>query len=237
MFNDDKKVIGIIGAMKSEIEALKLKLTDAKSVTYSGIEYVYGDMYGKHVVAAQCGIGKVFAAVCAQTMILKFNTEKLINIGVGGSLTSGLDIADVAIAESVVQHDMDTSAIGDPVGLISGINVVNIYSDKAIVDGIEASAKKLGINYRRGVIASGDCFVASKERKQKIVDNFDAIVCEMEGAAIGHVCYINQVPFCVLRAISDNGDENADNDYMVSMEKASKVALRLIDDYIRDEEK
>lgn len=228
MFNDkERKIIGIIGAMKSEVDALKEKIIDAQTITISGVEFVYGQFGNVNIVAAMSGIGKVFAAICAQTMILTFKPELVINIGVGGALQSGLNIADAAIAESVVQHDMDTTPIGDPLGLISGINIVNIPCSADFVDRMEKCAKELGINFKRGVIASGDCFVNDKAKKQSIVDNFDAIVCEMEGASVGHVCYVNNIEFGVLRTISDNGDENSGNDYFESLEKASNAALEI----------
>lgn len=228
MFTDnERKTIGIIGAMKSEVDALKERIIDAQAITISGVEFVYGQFGNVNVVAAMSGIGKVFAAICAQTMILTFKPELVINIGVGGALQSGLNIADAAIAESVVQHDMDTTPIGDPLGLISGINIVNIPCSADFVDRMEKCAKELGINFKRGVIASGDCFVNDKAKKQSIVDNFNAIVCEMEGASVGHVCYVNKVEFGVLRTISDNGDENSGNDYFDSLEKASNAALEI----------
>ena len=234
LFKGKKRTIGVIGAMDAEINALKERIENAKTVEYSGITYVCGDLGDTHVVAAKCGIGKVFAAVCAQTMILEFKPDEIINIGVGGSLTKELDIGDVAIADSCVQHDMDTSAVGDPVGLISGINIINIPGDRDIADRFSAVAERLGINAKRGVIASGDCFVNSTKKKQAIADAFDAIVCEMEGAAIGHVCYINKVKYCVVRAVSDNGDEDSGKDYMESLKKASESALALMFGYIED---
>ena len=234
-FTGERKITGIIAAMKAEIEDLKSRIEDPRTVEISGVSYVYGRMGDLDVVAAQCGIGKVFAAICAQTMIITFKPDQIINIGVGGALAPGMQIGDVAIADSCVQHDMDTSAVGDPVGLISGINIVNIPGDTGIADKLEEAAKKQGLNARRGVIASGDCFVSSSEKKKWIADTFNAVVCEMEGAAIGHVCYVNKLPYCVIRAVSDNGDENSGNDYMASLEKASQAALKLIYEYLKGE--
>ena len=231
-FNGERKVIGVIAAMKSEIDDLKTRIKDQKTAVFSGITYVYGRLGENNIVAAQCGIGKVFAAVCAQTMILEFKPDEIINIGVGGSLTGKLDIGDIAIADSCVQHDMDTTAVGDPPGLISGINIINIPGDSEIADRLEAVAKEQGIKALRGVIASGDCFVNSSEKKKAIADAFDAIVCEMEGAAIGHVCYINNVKYCVVRAVSDNGDEDSGKDYMACLEKASASAQKLMVGYL-----
>ena len=125
---------GIIGAMKIEVETIKALMENKKSEVISGVEYIAGTLHGKEIVIAVCGIGKVAAAMCAQTMILKYAPERIINTGVGGSLSEKLAIGDIAVAESLVQHDMDTSPLGDPIGHISGINIVNIPCDEKVVD-------------------------------------------------------------------------------------------------------
>ena len=135
---------GIIGAMSVEVEALKAEMTDKATETVSGIEFVSGKLCGKEVVVAQCGVGKVFAALCAQTMILKYGVDRVINTGVAGSLSDKLAILDVAVATEVVQHDMDTSPLGDPVGLISGINIVKIPACKSLCDEIAEAAEANG---------------------------------------------------------------------------------------------
>lgn len=227
------KTIGIIGAMDSEVQRLKEFISVDETVTISGIDYVCGQFEGKKVIIAKSGVGKVFAGICAQTMIITFKPDMLINVGVAGSLSKDLDIADVAIANNVVQYDMDTTAVGDPLGMISGINIIYLPCDQSIVDTLSECANELRIKSKVGTIASGDSFVNSREKKKYIVDNFSAISCEMEGAAIGQVCYVNKVPFCVIRAISDNGDENSENDYFVSMTKASGVAMDLTEKYLQ----
>lgn len=231
--NSNKKIVGIIGAMKSEIESVQGMVENSKTVTISGTDYVYGEIYGVNVVVAMCGIGKVFAAMCAQTMILTFKPDVVINVGVAGALSQGLNIGDIAIADSVVQHDMDTTPVGDPLGLISGINIINFPCSSEHVKIFEDCAKELNANYEVGVIASGDCFVNGKEMKKRITDNFNAISCEMEGGSIGHVCYMNKTAFCVVRAMSDCGDENSHNDYAESLAKASDVAFKLLDLFLK----
>lgn len=232
MFKNEHKVIGIIGAMDAEVNMIKERVENPQIVTISGIDFVYGEWNGLNIVVARCGIGKVFAAICAQTLILTFHPDVVINVGVGGSLTPELDIADVAIGVSAVQHDMDTTPLGDPLGLISGINIVYLPCDEKVVEEIASCAEENGIHYKKGVITSGDRFVNSSELKKSLVENFQGIVCEMEGAAIAHVCYVNQVPCCVVRSISDNGDENSHNDYSVSLAKASAAAIRLLSTYL-----
>lgn len=219
--------IGIIGAMSVEVEALKAKMKNSSTVRVSGIDFCCGELFGKDTVVAQCGIGKVFAAICAQTMIIRFGVSHVINTGVGGTLTDKLSILDIAIADGVVQHDMDTSPIGDPIGLISGINRVVLPTSKSLARVAQSAARELGYGTMCGIVASGDQFISSRERKNFIVDNFGAICCEMEGAAIGHVCYVNGVECLIVRAISDSATGDAQMEYpqMVALAAARSQAL------------
>ena len=227
-------MIGIIAAMDSEIAAIKNEMTDKTVETVSGIEFVKGSLCGKNAVVAKCGIGKVFAAICAQTMILKYSPALVINTGVGGSLSDKLGIGDIAVATDVVQHDMDTSPLGDPVGLVSEINIVHFPADPHAANLIKASADSLGINNVTGTIASGDQFIASREKKNYIRDNFGAIACEMEGAAIGHVCYVNTTPFAVIRAISDTADDSSHMDYGEFLKLAAERSFKVVTRFVRE---
>ncbi len=215
--------IGIIGAMSVEVEALVSKLEGAEKHTVSGIDFYEGVLYGKPAVVAKCGIGKVFAVICTQTMILQFNVTHVINTGVAGTLTQRLDLLDIAIADGVVQHDMDTSPIGDPVGLISGINKIVLPTSEKMGALAERAAKELGFNFVKGIVASGDQFISSAEKKSFIADNFSAVCCEMEGAAIGHACYVNSVECLIVRAISDSATGEAKLEYP---ELVSRAAVR-----------
>lgn len=227
-------MIGIIGAMGIEIKTLKAQLENCETEVISGIEYSKGTIHEKDVVLAVCGVGKVFAAVCAQTMILKYAPDIIINTGVAGTLTDKLSIGDIAVADAVVQHDMDTTPLGDPPGLISGINVVKFPADKNICDALAEVIKAQKIPYCVGTIASGDQFLASVSVKKKITDNFGAIAGEMEGGAIGHVCYLNQVPFCVLRAISDCADGTGAENYFEFLETAATNAAGVMTEFIKN---
>ena len=226
-------MIGIIAAMNVEMESLRSYMENTEEETISGIRFVRGMLEGQEVVTAVCGIGKVFAALCAQTMILRYAPEAIINTGVAGTLTNALGIASIAVSSAVVQHDMDTSPLGDPKGLISGINVVEIPADAQLGGKILACAKEMGVNAVSGVIASGDQFVASAERKDFITGQFGAIACEMEGAAIGQVCYVNKVPFCVLRAISDSADGSSHMDYPTFVKMAAEQSVALVRRFLR----
>jgi len=221
--------IGIIGAMAVEVESLKSKIKGAVSERVSGIEFVSGELCGRSVVVAQCGIGKVFAAICAEAMIVRYGVDCVINTGVAGTLSEDIGILDIAISSGVVQHDMDTSPLGDPVGLISGINVVEFPASQRLSSLVAQAAESMGKNYKLGVIASGDQFINSKEKKSFIKDNFGAIACEMEGGAIGHVCYVNGTEFVVVRAISDNASGEADMEYPEMVKRAAAQSEALIE--------
>ena len=224
---------GIIGAMKIEVETIKALMENKKSEVISGVEYITGTLHGKEIVTAVCGIGKVAAAMCAQTMILKYAPDRIINTGVGGSLSEKLAIGDIAVAESLVQHDMDTSPLGDPVGLISGINIVNIPCDEKVVETLVKGVEALeGIKALKGVIASGDQFIADTAKKDYIKNNFNAVVCEMEGASIAQVCYTNGVPFGVVRAVSDCADGSSHMDYGEFLPMAAANAAKLIESFV-----
>lgn len=220
--------IGIICAMQSEAEAIQNALKNHETKTVGSLTFHLGTLGEKEVVLAVCGIGKVFAALCAQTMILTFSPQCLICSGVAGSLSEDLDILDVALGESVVQHDMDTSPLGDPVGLISGINVVNLPCDPHLASCLKEAAAELKIRVKEGVIATGDQFVATSEQKEKIRQNFSAIACEMEGGAIAQTAFVNHIPFACIRAISDSYTGKNEMDYMLFAEKAAKRGADLL---------
>lgn len=226
-------IIGIIGAMDIEVDSLISSMSEKTEKIISSIRFVQGKLYGKDIVIAKCGIGKVFAAICTQTMILEFAPSVIINTGVAGSLIKGFNVLDVAVATSVVQHDMDTSAIGDPKGLISGINVININTADGVTKALNNAVIELGYNVKNGVIASGDKFVSLLEDKKFINSEFNAIACEMEGASVGHVCFVNHVPFSVIRVISDG--DGAEMDYMtfapLAAEKSTKIVKKFIENY------
>ena len=227
-----KQPIGIIGAMQAEVAALIADMKAPKTEVISGVTFVSGEIEGCPVVVATCGIGKVFAAICAEAMILRYAPAMILNTGVAGTL-SDLTIGQIAIADQVVQHDMDTSPIGDPVGLLSGINRVYLPCDADMITKLCEAAVECGQTAQVGTIASGDQFVADSATKTRITAAFSAIACEMEGAAIGHVCYVNDLPFCVVRAISDGGDEAANTDYPTFLAKAAKASYQVVKAFLK----
>lgn len=230
LFNGGKiMLIGIIGAMDVEINGLKAVMNDLISETVSSVEYCRGKIYGTECIAAVAGVGKVNAAICAQTMILKYAPDMIINIGVAGGLSPELGTGDIAVADSVVEHDMDTTPLGEPAGYIGGLDRVYIDCDKTMADRLFKAASEIdGLIVRRGVIASGDQFIASSEQRSRIIDNFGAIAAEMEGASIGHVCAMSGVPFGVIRAISDGANGESPMSFPAFADMAAKNSINII---------
>ena len=206
-------MIGIIGAMQIEIDSIINLLTNTKCESFAHINFFSGKINNTDCVIALCGPGKVNAAICSQIMISKYNPQVIINIGVAGALKKNIKIGDIVLADFVVQHDMDTSSIGDARGFISGINLVTIPCSTSINEKIKSAAVQLNENIHIGIIATGDQFISNKEKLLDIKNTFKAIACEMEAGSIGHVCLVNNVDFAALKVISDNADENSSIDY------------------------
>lgn len=223
-------VIGIIGAMQIEIDNLKKSLEDSKTECISGVEFVKGKIKDVEVVAAVSGVGKVFAAICTEAMILTYKVDMVVNIGVAGTLCKELGVMNVALADQVVQHDMNTSALGDPVGLLSGINQVYIPCDAKMVSLLGKCLDDKGIHSKVGTIATGDLFMEGQQQRDKLRERFNAIAAEMEGGSIGHVCFMNKVPFAVLRSISDG--EGGAMDYAEFAQKAAKIGIEVVTEFI-----
>ena len=202
-------MIGIIGAMPVEVDKFKSQMLGVSTETISGTEFVCGTLWGHPAVVAVSGVGKVNAAICTQAMIMRYEPRFIINSGVAGGLNPELNICDTVVATSVIQHDMDTSPLGDPIGFISGLGVVDIPADPELSDKLHGAALKNGIHSILGKIVSGDQFINSREKKDFLKTTFAASACEMESAAIGHVCFKNDVPFAILRSISDNADDSS----------------------------
>ena len=225
--------IAVIGAMEPEVLGLIGEMKERAVECVSGIEVNLGKIGEKTVAVARCGIGKVFAALCAQTLILKYSPSLVINSGVGGGLAPDLKTGDIIVATDLCQHDMDTSAIGDPKGLVSGINKIYFEADERAGKLLLSEAERLGLRARGGRVATGDKFSASKEDKEKILECFSADACEMEGCAIAQVAFVNATPFAVVRAISDSADGEASVDFPTFLAESAKKSAELTKALVR----
>ena len=224
-------MIGIICALSIEADGIKNMMTDKKEITYGKIIYTSGVINGNNAVVAECGIGKVNAAMCTQIMIDRFSPKAIINSGIAGALSKELAVGDIVIARDVVQHDMDATELGDPLGQIqfNDEKRIEIPCDAELSEKLKNACTVL-INTRalQGRIATGDVFVSAKEKRLAVGNTFNAHACEMEGGAVGQVCYRNEVPFAILRSISDSIEENTAMDFMQFSQLAADNSIRVI---------
>lgn len=229
-------MIGIITAMNFELEEILGIVKNKEETVICGLPFFRGLIEDEDVVLVTCGEGKVNAARSAQIMICMYEVDCIINIGVAGSLTSDVKLGQVVIATSVVQHDYDMSLIGVPLGMIptgkrsevfpwGDRASVEIHCSEHMIEIMENAMKSIGVCYNKGIIATGDQFIADKSRKKYIRKHFKALACEMEGAAVGQVCRAADVDFIVIRTISDNADENAGTTYFQNQKKYSNERL------------
>lgn len=223
-------IIGIIGAMEDEVAQLKEMMQIEETIEYASMNFCKGILCGKEVVVVKSGIGKVNAGICAQILVDKFGAEVLINTGIAGSLEAAIDIGDMVISTDLVEHDMDASIFGDPIGQVPGMDTFSFPADSALVEKAKAANMEANPDIKTftGRIVSGDQFVSSAETKEKLVSLFQAKCTEMEGAAIAHVAYLNQVSCVIIRAISDKADNSATIDYPAFEQKAIEHSVRLV---------
>lgn len=208
-------MIGIIGAMEVEVAELKSRMENASVTKKAGMEFVTGQLFGQEAVLVRSGIGKVNAAACAQILCDCFGVTAMLNTGIAGALHPDIRIGDVVIATDALQHDMDAVAFGYAPGVIPQMPVSVFTADEALGALAEATCREdiPEIGVHRGRVVSGDQFVASREVKNRIVELFAGYCTEMEGAAIAQVAYLNEVPYMIIRAISDQADDEAGMDY------------------------
>lgn len=222
-------MIGILCALDKEIELLLENIENAQTHRKCGYDYVVGTLRGKQVVLSKCGVGKVNAAVCCQTMLLTWPVRLVLNSGVAGALREPLEIGDICIARDLVQHDVDTSAVGDPIGFVSTVNQTYFRCAEWAVSEIVKVAQTLeGVRAIPVRIASGDQFVCDQQVKDRIVRLFDASAVEMEGGAIAQVCFINGVDCAVIRTISDSSSGKHHMEYREFMPMAASTSANVV---------
>jgi len=219
--------IAIMGAMPEEIEPIISKLENLKKTQYAANTYYEGAYNGQELVVAYSKIGKVFATLTATSLIEKFNCDTLLFSGVAGAISPDLKIGDLIIADGLCQHDLDITAFGHPYGYVPEGEVC-IPTDVALRNIAKEVAKEKGLKLVEGVIATGDQFVANPERKDWIGETFKAHALEMEGASVAVVCSSLEVPFFILRAISDSADMDASFNFDEFLESSAKISADFI---------
>lgn len=223
------KTIGIIGAMEVEVAILKEKMEDVRIIKKASMDFYEGILAGKKVVVVRSGIGKVNAGICAQILADVFSVDAIINTGIAGSLNKNINIGDIVLSTDVVQHDMDATGFGYRKGQIPQMPVFFFNADDNLRILAAEVCKEVNpdIQVFEGRIASGDQFVCDQDVKNRIVSEFSAYATEMEGAAIGQAAYLNEIPFLVVRAISDKADGSAQMDYSEFEKAAVDHSVRL----------
>lgn len=227
------KHIGIIAAMSEEIASIKKLMVDVSVKNIYELEFTIGTIHSKNVVLVKCGVGKVNAARTTQILIDNFDLEYVINVGTAGGLNEKIEIGDVVIAEKLVQHDFDITAGGHEKGYISDTGTY-FYSDEELVNKSKKIIENMNENFKAitGLIATGDIFVQEIKVKDRIKEEFDADCTEMEGAAIAQVCYLDKIPFIVIRSISDKPNGNNSVDFEKFLELACERYSKFIDIFL-----
>ena len=225
-----EQIIGIIGAMDLEVEILIGAMTEKEKTELGKRTFYTGKLFGKKTVLARCGVGKVNAALTVQMMVDKFAITHIVNTGVAGSLDEKINIGDIVIATGAIYHDMDAVAFGYKKGQVPQMDVFEFKTDEKLQVMAEEACKRVNpeINVFKGRIASGDQFVAGKEVKNRIKAEFDPLCVEMEGCAMAHAAYLNDIPSLIVRAISDKADDSAEEDYPVFEKKAAEHCAKMI---------
>lgn len=228
-------MIGIIGAMEEEVLALSDMMSDVKVSSTAGMTFKQGKLNGKDVVVVRSGIGKVNAAVCTQILADKYNVDCVINTGVAGSLKNEINIGDIVISSDAIQHDMDATGFGYKLGMIPRMPESIFKADEKLIklakEACEKAVPEIGVFVGR--VVSGDQFITDKATKKRLIENFAAYCTEMEGAAIAQAAYLNNIPYLVIRAISDKADDSASMDYgefeRRAIENSVKMMITLVE--------
>ena len=218
--------IGIIGAMEEEVTLLKESMNVVTTRNVIGCDFFVGSVEGSshNIVLVRSGIGKVNAALCAQVLIDIFAVDSVINVGVAGAIDRTLKVGDIVISSDAIQHD-------EP-GYISRMDTSIFAADINLIDAATDAVEELGLVPNIGRIASGDQFIADLDSKHRIQTLFNPLCCEMEGAAIAQACYLNKIPFVILRVMSDTADGDGDVDYEQFFRESAKTAGNIVNNML-----
>lgn len=226
-----KNMFGIIGAMDQEVSILKEKMEVKKIDIKASMEFHVGTLKGKDVVIVKCGVGKVNAAVCTQILADCYDVEAVINTGVAGSLRAEINIGDIVVSTDALQHDMDATGFGYEPAEIPLMGKKTFEADAKLRSLIAETCREVNpeIGVFEGRVVSGDQFVSDGNVKARLVKMFDPYCTEMEGAAIAQTAWLNQIPFVIIRAISDKADGSAQMDYSEFEAKAIEHTVKLVE--------
>lgn len=228
-------MLGIIGAMDEEVAKIREQLSGVQVETTAGMDFYRGKLDGIEVAVVRSGIGKVNAAMCTQVLADKYQVSGIVNTGIAGSLQAQIDIGDVVLSKDAVQYDMDATGFGYPVGQIPRMDTLAFAADEGLIRLAMDCCKDVNpdIHTHVGRVVSGDQFVSDQGKKDWLLNTFDGLCTEMEGAAIAQAAYLNKIPFLIVRAISDKADNSANMDYAEFEAKAITHSVNLLTEMIR----
>ncbi|MBR2836607.1 MAG: 5'-methylthioadenosine/adenosylhomocysteine nucleosidase [Coriobacteriales bacterium] len=223
--------LGIIGAMESEVKHLCASLEDGVFTKHAGMDFCEGTLHGCNVVVVRCGIGKICAATCAQILVDLYGVTHIINTGVAGSVDNEVGIEDMVVSTEVIHHDVDVTALGYALCEVPGLHSITFKADPVLREAAVEACKQTDaqINIHVGRTASGDQFIAKAQDRKHISELTGALCCEMEGASIAQTCFMNKIPFVIVRAISDNADGSATIIYNEFEAKAAQQCAAVIE--------
>ena len=223
-------MLGIIGAMDEEVAQIKEKMTDVTVTSVAGMDFYQGKLGGKDAVVVRSGIGKVNAGMCSQILADRFHISAIVNTGIAGSLRAEINIGDIVVSTDAVQHDMDATGFGYEPGVIPRMETSTFIADEKLRKLAKECCERVNpdIHVFEGRVVSGDQFISDKAKKEFILNTFAGDCTEMEGAAIAQAAYLNQIPFLIIRAISDKADDSATEDYPTFETKAIAHSVKLV---------
>lgn len=227
-------MLGIIGAMDEEVSKIKEIMDDVEIDSKASMDFYKGKLCGKDVVVVRSGIGKVNAGICTQILVDIYGVEAVINTGIAGSLNAAIDIGDIVLSTDTLQHDMDATGFGYEPGVIPRMETSVFQADSRLRTIAKESCERVNpeVKVFEGRVVSGDQFISDKSKKENILNSFNGYCTEMEGAAIGQAAYLNNIPFLIIRAISDKADDSATVDYPTFEAKAIEHSVRLVKDFV-----
>jgi len=226
--------IGIIGAMQEEIELLLAKLEEQLTENHAGIVYHRGVFQGRKVVLTRSGVGKVNAAVCTQVLIDRFGADVILFTGVAGAVDPCLNIGDIVISTSSLQHDVDVTALGFARGTIPYQEVSEYPADEALIALAEEAGRKVFPDRcHKGKVLSGDQFVADRGVVKRLYDEFGGACTEMEGASVAQVCFMNGIPHVIIRSMSDKADGSAHVNFAEFTVEAANRSYAIVEEMVK----
>ena len=230
------KYIGIVVAMDEEREEILELMTNVQVKQIYNLRFLTGKINNRDCILIKSGVGKVNAARTTQIMIDNYDIEYVVNVGTAGAIDNDLNVTDVVIGEKIAQHDFDITAFGHEKGYITGVGKY-VYSDERLINKckkvMEDIDKDNSFNIKVGAIASGDVFCTDPKLASNIYEEFNASCVEMEGAAIGQICALDNVPFIVIRSISDSPNGNNNIDFDAYLDIASKRGANFLQELLK----